>query len=196
MVPLPYLTETGILTPPKLSTTDSTVVGELAGRAIDAVGITDGPAHCEVKWGAAGPVVIEIAARYAGAHMPELFRHATGVRHYLEGARIACGVGTLPVTRPRSAAALRHVYADAVGWLTAVHGLDELRTRPGYLAAYLDAVGRPVTTEIRDYTAAIGHVLFGAPTAGEAMARAAAAAASLRLVVDTGRATGHELANA
>jgi cysteine synthase A len=187
MSPLPYLTETGFFTPPALSASDVAVAGELAKRAADAVGITGGPAHCEVKWGAAGPVVIEIAARYAGAHIPELIRHATGVRHYLEGARIACGAGGLPAVRQRSAAALRHVYADEPGRLIAVHGFDELRARPGYLAAYVNAAGTAVSPDIRDYTAAVGHVLFGAPTAGEAMARAGAAVRSLRLVIDTGR---------
>jgi biotin carboxylase len=187
MSPLPYLTETGFFTPPALPASDADVVGELVKRAAGAVGITGGPAHCEVKWGPAGPVVIEIAARYAGAHLPELIRHTTGVRHYLEGARIACGTGALPTVRQRSAAALRHVYAGAAGRLTAVHGLDELRAWPGYLAAYINAAGTAVSPDIRDYTAAVGHVLFGAPTADEAMARAVAAARSLRLVIDTGR---------
>lgn len=186
MSPLPYFTETGYFTPPQLRVPDVDIVTRLTTAALDTVGITSGPSHCEVKWGADGPIVVEVAARYGGAHIPELVRATTGLRYYLEGARIACGASHLPVPEQVSAGAMRHVYARQNGRLTAIEGLDDLSTLPGYLAVHLGAVGREVSTEIRDYTAPVGHVLFTAPTAAEALARADDAAARLRLVIDPG----------
>ncbi|HEY6425551.1 MAG TPA: hypothetical protein VIY28_20375 [Pseudonocardiaceae bacterium] len=87
---------------------------------------------------------------------------------------------------PLSAGAMRHVYAQENGQLTAIDGLTGLGALPGHLAVHLDAVGREVSTEIRDYTAPVGHVLFTASTAAEALARADEAAARLRLVIEPG----------
>jgi ATP-grasp domain len=46
-------------------------------RAVEALGIRWGPAHCEVMLTAAGPAVIEVGARLAGAAFPR-YAHAAG----------------------------------------------------------------------------------------------------------------------
>jgi S-sulfo-L-cysteine synthase (3-phospho-L-serine-dependent) len=184
MCALPYLTETGFFTPPTLSSADRDVVMKLASHALDAVGITTGASHCEVKWGTDGPVVIEIAARFGGAHLPELIPHTTGIGYYLEGAKIACGARALPVVEQCAAGVLQHIYAHSKGRLTSINGFDELKNLPGYIAAYENAVGSNVTPEIRDYTAAVGDLLFCASTAAQAMARVEDALSSLGLVID------------
>jgi len=76
MSPLPHFAETGFVTPPSLDPPGRAAVVDLAMRALDALGIVSGPSHCEIKWGAEGAVVIEAAARYGGAYIPEVIVHA------------------------------------------------------------------------------------------------------------------------
>lgn len=183
MVPPPYFTDTGYFTPPDLASAERAAVVDVAMRTLDAVGIISGPSHCEVKWGAAGPVVMEVAARHGGAHLPELVRHTTGVRYYLEAARIACGVGSLPVPHELAAGAMQNVYAEQNGTLCSIDGVADARSVPGCVAVYTDTAGRSVRAEIRDYSDPVGRLLFTAPTPAEALSRAEDARARLRVTV-------------
>ena len=54
-------------------------VVEVAGAAVAAVGITEGPSYTQLRIGPEGPVVMEVAARLGGGHDAELCRVATGV---------------------------------------------------------------------------------------------------------------------
>lgn len=66
----------------ELLPSDHQHVGELEDytrRVLDALGIRWGPAHCEVMLTHAGPTIIEVGARLAGAAIPR-YAHAAGER--------------------------------------------------------------------------------------------------------------------
>ncbi|MEP6909339.1 MAG: ATP-grasp domain-containing protein [Actinomycetota bacterium] len=52
---------------------------EVAGRAVEALGIKDGPSYTQLRIGPDGPQVIEVAARLGGGHDAELVHAALGV---------------------------------------------------------------------------------------------------------------------
>ena len=51
----------------------------IAQAAVEALGIRDGPSYTQLRLGADGPVVMEVAARLGGGHDAELCRAAVGV---------------------------------------------------------------------------------------------------------------------
>jgi hypothetical protein len=64
----------------ELLPSDHAHAGELAdyaARAVEALGIRWGPAHCEVMLTQTGPTIIEVGARLAGAAIPR-YAHAAG----------------------------------------------------------------------------------------------------------------------
>jgi ATP-grasp domain len=84
-------------------------------QVLDAVGVRNGPAHVEVMLTGAGPRLIEVGARLAGADQQEFARLATGdsqidrcVRHWVDGERDTPGyrwrqhVKSVYLTSPRS----------------------------------------------------------------------------------------------
>ena len=52
---------------------------EIARAAVEALGIRNGPSYTQLRLGADGPVVMEVAARLGGGHDAELCRAALGV---------------------------------------------------------------------------------------------------------------------
>jgi cysteine synthase A len=64
----------------------------VAERAVAALGIQNGPSYTQLRLGAAGPQVIEVAARLGGGHDAELVETVTGVD--LNGLAIDAALGT------------------------------------------------------------------------------------------------------
>ncbi|MEU6331563.1 ATP-grasp domain-containing protein [Streptomyces sp. NPDC047049] len=94
------------------------LVAPLAARALDAVGITDGVSHVEMRFTADGPHVIEVNARLGGDRIGALTRLATGVD--LPRAAAAIAAGREPDLRPteRRSAAIGMLYPPGDGVVT------------------------------------------------------------------------------
>lgn len=93
-------------------------VAPVAVAALDAVGVTDGVSHVEIRIVDGRPRLIEVNARIAGDMIGHLVHLATGVDLARAAADIACGA--LPdLTPTRSqAAAIRLIYPAYSGTLT------------------------------------------------------------------------------
>ncbi|GAB3800165.1 ATP-grasp domain-containing protein [Humibacter antri] len=124
--------ETGFFIPAEIDGRRANAVIDAANAAARALGITIGCLHIEVKLTPAGPVVIEVNGRIGGG-VPEMLELTTGI-HFLEIAiRIALGdrvdVGT---PEPRGIGYLLYMQAaDDVHRITAVTGLDDVKSMPG-----------------------------------------------------------------
>jgi biotin carboxylase len=70
--------ETGFFIPAALHDEDQTAVLNLASLAIEALGVTTGCLHTEVKFTSQGPRVIEVNGRVGGG-VPEMLQRAAGV---------------------------------------------------------------------------------------------------------------------
>ena len=97
---------------------------ELAARAAEALGITDGPTYTQIRIGPDGPRVIELAARLGGGHDAELAEAALGVD--LNGLALASALGEdveAPRPKPRAGGACVRFLVAPEGELEAVRGL-------------------------------------------------------------------------
>ena len=73
---------------------------EVTRRAVEALGIDEGPTTTRLRISRGGPEVIEVAARLGGGHETELVELVTGVD--LDGARARGGARTAARRRARS----------------------------------------------------------------------------------------------
>ena len=127
----PFFEETIYVTPSRLPEATQTAVAACAAAAAQALGLSNGPIHVELRINEAGPWLIELAARSIGGLCSRTLSFGTGmsleeiiVRHALrwpvaslERARPAAGVMMIPIPR--------------AGILEGVTGLETARAVPG-----------------------------------------------------------------
>jgi biotin carboxylase len=157
---------------------------EVARRAVDALGIEEGPTYTQLRIGARGPEVMEVAARLGGGHDAELVQEVLGVD--LNGFAIASALGerltpsqVTSCYKERFGGAVTRFLVAAPGVLESVdvpEGLEgvvrvRIYREPGY-----------VVTPLRRGTDRIGAVLAVGATREEALARAESAVDRIRFV--------------
>jgi biotin carboxylase len=161
---------------------------EVARRAAEALGITDGPTYTQLKVGPNGPTVIELAARLGGGHDAELCHAALGVDPNALALAVALG---RPVEGPRSharvgGACVRFLVARE-GTLEAVRGLEDAESIDGVLWTRIYRQPGHIFGPLRIGSDRAGALLAVGSTRDEALARAADAASRIRFdVVDAG----------
>lgn len=157
---------------------------EVAGRAVEALGIDEGPSFTQLRMSRGGPEVIEVSARLAGGHDAELVELVSGVD--LNALALAAALGR-PVSPGEVAGAFRpSVAAAATRFLVAP---------PGELESFEVPEGQKGVVSMRLYRGAghrfgplrrssdrAGAVLAAGATPDEALARADAAAQRIRFV--------------
>jgi biotin carboxylase len=168
----------------------ATAGAAVAERAVEALGITDGPSYVQVRVGQDGARVIEVAARLGGGHDAELVERATGVALNdlaLEAAlgrvadpglpgRLAGGVVTRFLVAPPGVLA-------GVDVPDGLPGVERVRIYRGTGFAF---------GELRQGSDRAGAVLVVGDSRAEAVERAEQAAAAIRFHVasaDTGAGT-------
>jgi biotin carboxylase len=150
---------------------------DVAERAVAALGIANGPSYTQLRVGAGGPQVIEVAARLGGGHDAELVQAAVGVD--LNGLAIDAALG-LPVAAPRPAPV---VGGAVTRFLVAPPGvLERVEVPPGVVARIYREPGF-VFTPLRQGSDRAGAVLATGESREEALARADSAAERIRFVV-------------
>ena len=153
---------------------------DVAGAAVAALGIANGPSYTQLRIGPDGPRVIEVAARLGGGHDAELVQAVTGID--LNGLTIDAAVGAeaaVPGHEHRVGGAVTKFLVAPPGVLERVEVPDDLagveRVRiyrePGY-----------VHTPLRRGSDRAGAVLATGDSRAEALARADAAADRIRFV--------------
>ena len=155
---------------------------EVAGRAVEALGIREGPTYTQLRLGPRGPEVMEVAARLGGGHDAELAQAAVGVD--LNGLALAAALGdsltpsqVAKSHKQRVGGAVTRFLVAPPGVLESVEVPDDLegvvRVRiyrePGYVVAPL-----------RRGTDRIGALLALGESREEALARADSAAERIR----------------
>jgi biotin carboxylase len=162
---------------------------EVTRRAVEALGIQDGPSYTQLRIGPGGPDVIEVAARLGGGHDAELVEAATGVD--VNWLALAAALG-----RRTALDQVTGHYAERVGgavtrFLVAPPGVLESvevpQGLPGVLRTRIYREPGYVLTPLRRGSDRAGAVLAVGRTREEAVARAEAAAERVRfLTADAG----------
>jgi biotin carboxylase len=155
-------------------------VADTVSRAVAALGIENGPSYTQLRIGADGPKVIEVAARLGGGHDAELVEAATGID--LNGLAIDAALGhdlVLSQYKVRVGGAVTRFLVAPPGVLERVEvpdgleGIERVRIyrEPGF-----------VFTPLRRGADRAGAVLAVGATREEAVGRANAAADRIRFV--------------
>ncbi len=120
----PFFEETYYLTPTRLSTELQQQLVDEIEKCCHAYGLEQGPVHAEARLSAAGPVLLELAARTIGGQCGQLIEFS--LQQKLEELVIQGMCGIMPETgdRAESAGVLMIPITDA-GILKRVEGLTE-----------------------------------------------------------------------
>jgi biotin carboxylase len=156
------------------SQVSDTKVSDTTSRAVAALGITDGPSYTQLRIGADGPKVIEVAARLGGGHDAELVQAAVGVD--LNGLAIDAALGA-PLEPPKPEA---RVGGAVTRFLVAPAGVLERVEVPTAVEARIYRRPGYVFAPLRRGSDRAGAVLVTGASRADAVARADAAAERIR----------------
>jgi biotin carboxylase len=162
----------------------SAAAARVAGAAVEALGVTDGPSYTQVRIGAQGPQVVEVAARLGGGHDAELCQAVLGVD--LNGLALAAALGDeveVPAPKPVAGGGVVRFLVPPEGELTAVTGVDEASAQEGVLDVRIYRSPGHVFGELRRGADRAGAILAVGESRDEALERADRAAALIRFEV-------------
>lgn len=161
-------------------------VADTARRAAEALGIENGPTYTQLRVGADGPQIVELAARLGGGHDAELTERVTGFP--LNRATIAAALGEDPpaADAPLAAAAVTRFLVAPPGELQSVSGVEEAEAVDGveYVRVYRRSGQR--IEPLRHGPDRAGAILAVGDTREEALERAERAAALVRFEMGNG----------
>lgn len=170
----PYFVERGHVVELLQDTTLGASVRTYTTDVIEALGLTTGVFHGEVRITAQGPVLMEMGARLPGDHICELIELALGVN--LAAVFVDTLLGReIPAYRPNPAsvraAGIRFLLRPGLAGYSAVTGFDEVQVLDGHVGSALAyAPGQPVPSAA-DFSGRLGWFIF---TATDALALEAA----------------------
>lgn len=156
---------------------------EVAGSAVSALGIENGPSYTQLRITRDGPQVVEVAARLGGGHDAELCRAALGVNLNELALRAALGEEIDPaslVVEPQAGGASTVFLTAEPGELEAAEGVDEAEAADGVLRVRVYRRPGFVVEELRRGADRLGAVQAVGSSRDEALERARAAAALVR----------------
>jgi biotin carboxylase len=163
-------------------------VVEAARTAAEAVGVRNGPTYTQILVGRGGPRVGELAARLGGGHDAELCEAALGVDLNCLALSAALGEevedGRLR-PRPAHGGACVRFLVPPVGTLERVEGVAEAEAAEGVRWVRIYRSPGSELRELRRGADRAGAALAVGATPEEAVARANAALAGVRLVTSS-----------
>ncbi|MFF1903269.1 ATP-grasp domain-containing protein [Kitasatospora sp. NPDC058218] len=173
--PEPYFVELGQIMPHPAAPEAKAAIDAYVAGVCEALGVTRGPFHCELRLPAGEPVLIELGARLAGHRIPKLVEAVTGVsqvRIMLAGytglSAQEVGASSAPTAKYVGIACFT---AYGLAQYRDVEGLDELRAHPDTLEVQLYVrPGEPIPPA-EDFRCFLGHVVYKAESYEDAATR-------------------------
>jgi biotin carboxylase len=141
----PYFEETLYVTPSRLPTEQQASIAATAASAAQALGLSHGPIHAELRLGGGDPVAVEIAARSIGGLCSNALRFGTGLSLEEVILRHATGQNVSGLEREHQAAGAMMLPIPKGGILRGVQGREEALAVPGIEeVAVTIPIGQPV----------------------------------------------------
>ena len=166
-----------------LSSADAVAV---AARAATALGIRNGPTYTQLRLGADGPKVVELAARLGGGHDAELCRLALGVD--LNGLALDFALGERPCVAatqaPLAGGACVLSLVAPEGVLRSTHGADAALGEAGIHEVRLYRQPGHRFGPLRRGSDRAGAIIATGADRDDALARARRAAGAIRFLVE------------
>ncbi|QXJ21628.1 ATP-grasp domain-containing protein [Actinomadura graeca] len=171
--PEPYFVELGhIVSSENASPEVIDQVERYVRQVLEALQISFGPFHCELRLSADGPILIEIGARLPGDRITDLIEMATGVS--LSRVMVACYLGLPPEsadafgTAQAKCAGIRFFDANGKRSFTRLEGWAELGARPDVVETGLSFRPGDDIPSLEDFRGRIGYAIFTADSARQA----------------------------
>lgn len=179
--------ESGHLFPAPLPPDERAAIERHVVAVLDAVGLTHGISHTEVRVTAAGPRLIELNPRQGGGYIFELVRLVTGFNPLQVLVDLALGREPVPGPSVAASAAVTFLLPPSDGVVRAVLGAERLAQDDRVVGYETPSAGREVRPG--DNNERIGHVLVADPRGRDAKTWADELAAGLDIRIDTMVAT-------
>ena len=168
---------------PCVSETQSPI--EAARAAAEALGVRNGPTYTQIRIGADGSRVIELAARLGGGHDAELAEAATGVKLHDLAIDFALGnEACVSETQSLQGGACVLFLVAPEGELQAVEGREQAHATEGVLDVRVYREPGSTIGPLRRGADRAGAVIAVGDSREDALARARAAADEIRFVVE------------
>ncbi len=184
----PFFEETIYATPSRLPDETQRDIAAAVERAAQALGLARGPVHAEVRLNAAGPWIIEIAARPIGGRCSAVLRFGARGEVSLEELllRQAMGMATDPSAADREplAAAVMMMPVPRAGRLVRVGGVDDARCVPWIDDVVITAHPGQVLEPLPEGSHYLGFIHARAEAAATAVAALRAACAKLEVELE------------
>jgi biotin carboxylase/ribosomal protein S18 acetylase RimI-like enzyme len=160
----PFFEETIYVTPTRLPAALQLDLQTLAVRAVTALGLRNGPAHCELRLSSAGSFVLEVGARLIGGACSRAFRHVLGEDIHPTILRIALGEDvSLPQQQAEAAGAMM-LPIPKEGRLIAVKGVDRAQRVPGIQDIILNTTPGEVIVPFPEQSCYVGFLTASGET--------------------------------
>lgn len=169
--------ETGHLFPAPLGAEERAAIERHVVAVLDAVGLTHGISHTEVRLTAVGPRLVELNPRQGGGYIFELVRLVTGFNPLQVLVDLALGREPVPGPSVARSAAVTFLLPPSEGVVREVRGAERLAEDYRVLSHETPSAGREVRPG--DNNERIGHVLVADPSGHDAKAWADALVAGL-----------------
>jgi biotin carboxylase len=171
------------VTPSRLPAATIALVASASERAANAIGLTEGPVHAEVRIHESRVWVIEIAARSIGGLCARTLRFGAGISLEAVILRHALGMATDGLVREQAAAGVMMLPIERAGTLTEVRGREEALATDGVVGLEITVpLGRTITP-LPDGDRYLGFLFARAETPAAVEAALRAGAARIDMVV-------------
>ncbi|WP_275004090.1 ATP-grasp domain-containing protein [Promicromonospora iranensis] len=174
--------ESGHLFPAPLAPEGRDAIERHVVAVLDAVGLTHGISHTEVRVTAAGPRLIELNPRQGGGYIFELVRLVTGFNPLQVLVDLSLGREPVPGVPTARSAAVAFLLPPSDGVVREVRGAERLAEDDRVRSHATPSAGREVRPG--DNNERIGHVLVADPSGHEAKAWADEIVAGLDVRID------------
>ena len=162
----PYFEESYYVTPSRLDAGVQQAVWRTIAAACDSYGLRHGPVHAELRITAAGPVILEVAARTIGGECARMFDRCLTVG--LESLALSAAVGRLPmVTPPERATGVLMIPIPRAGVLRRVDGIEAAAAVPGVSDVRITAAPGHELQTLPDAAGYLGFIFADAETPAE-----------------------------
>jgi biotin carboxylase len=162
---------------------DADGAAEVARRAVEALGVRNGPSYTQLRVGPEGPQVVEVAARLGGGHDAELCHAALGVDLNALALAVALGEPVAPPRpRPRAGGACVVFLVPPPGVLAATEGVEDAAGFEGVIDVRVYRSPGYIFVPLMRGADRAGAVIATGGDRDEALARARRAAERIRFV--------------
>jgi biotin carboxylase len=179
----PYFEETIYVTPSRLPATTLALVAAASERAANAIGLTEGPVHAEVRVHETRVWVIEVAARSIGGLCARTLRFGAGISLEEVILRHALGLPLDGLAREESAAGVMMLPIERAGTLVEVRGQEDALAVEGIVGLEITVPLGRTLTPLPDGDRYLGFLFARAETPAQVEAALRAASARLDMVI-------------